>query len=199
MARTAGKTRHVRVVRVAQGTHANECKLSATYMWSGWRKARMSCQWKKKKRQCFSGGCSFLDFVRLTTRTPHGVYARRANRDRIDPHRCEVKRLMARTGRTRWPPSAPPAWRGIWAFNHRKKKVQSHVSGDQFDFVCTPARTEGPLKSLAAVNPGGASVRVHGGKKIKIQENRPESHGSLFGFAERVRACFPCRRAGSCR
>ena len=39
----------------------------------------------------------FLDFVWLTTRTPHGAYVRRARRNRIGPHGGEIERLVART------------------------------------------------------------------------------------------------------
>ena len=35
----------------------------------------------------------FLDFVWLTTRTPHGAYVRRARRNRIDRHGGEIERL----------------------------------------------------------------------------------------------------------
>ena len=35
----------------------------------------------------------FLDFIRLTVRTPHGAYVRRANRNRIDRHWGEIERL----------------------------------------------------------------------------------------------------------
>ena len=43
----------------------------------------------------------FLDFVWLTTRTmhPHGACARRARRNRIEPHWGEIVRLGTRTGR----------------------------------------------------------------------------------------------------
>ena len=43
--------------------------------------------------------CILLDFVRLTTRTPHGSasYVRGAERSRIDPHWREIERLAART------------------------------------------------------------------------------------------------------
>ena len=39
----------------------------------------------------------FLDFVWLTTRTPHGAYVRRARRNRIDRHGGEIERLATRT------------------------------------------------------------------------------------------------------
>ena len=46
----------------------------------------------KKSGKCFRVGI-FLDFVWLTTRTPHGAYVRRARRNRIDRHRGEIERL----------------------------------------------------------------------------------------------------------
>ena len=39
----------------------------------------------------------FLDFVRLTTRTPHEAYVRGAKQNRIGPHRDEIERLATRT------------------------------------------------------------------------------------------------------
>ena len=46
----------------------------------------------KKSGKNFRGGI-FLDFVWLTTRTPHGAYVRRARRNRIDRHGGEIERL----------------------------------------------------------------------------------------------------------
>ena len=49
----------------------------------------------KKSGNIFRVGL-FLDFVWLTTRTPHGAYVRRARRNRIDPHGGEIERLAGR-------------------------------------------------------------------------------------------------------
>ena len=46
----------------------------------------------KKSGNFFRVGI-FLDFVWLTTRTPHGAYVRRARRNRIDHHGGEIERL----------------------------------------------------------------------------------------------------------
>ena len=46
----------------------------------------------KKSGKMFRVGI-FLDFVWLTTRTPHGAYVRRARRNRIDSHGGEIERL----------------------------------------------------------------------------------------------------------
>ena len=46
----------------------------------------------KKTGKTFRVGI-FLDFVWLTTRTPHGAYVRRARRNRIDRHGGEIERL----------------------------------------------------------------------------------------------------------
>ena len=46
----------------------------------------------KKSGKMFRVGI-FLDFVWLTTRTPHGAYVRRARRNRIDHHGGEIERL----------------------------------------------------------------------------------------------------------
>ena len=46
----------------------------------------------KKSGNIFRVGI-FLDFVWLTTRTPHGAYVRRARRNRIDRHGGEIERL----------------------------------------------------------------------------------------------------------
>ena len=56
----------------------------------------------KKSGNIFRVGI-FLDFVRLTTRTPHGgaSYVRRARLNRIDPHRGGIERLTTPTTRTR--------------------------------------------------------------------------------------------------
>ena len=50
----------------------------------------------KKSGKMFRVGI-FLEFVWLTTRTPHGAYVRRARRNRIDRHWGEIERLAART------------------------------------------------------------------------------------------------------
>ena len=50
----------------------------------------------KKSGNIFRVGI-FLDFVWLTTRTPHGAYVRRARRNRIDRHGGEIERLATRT------------------------------------------------------------------------------------------------------
>ena len=57
----------------------------------------------KKSGNVFRAGI-FLDFVRLTTRTPHGAYVRRAKRKRIDPHWDGIARLSdaAWTGFSKW-------------------------------------------------------------------------------------------------
>jgi len=46
----------------------------------------------KKSGNIFRVGV-FLDFVWLTTRTPHGAYVRRARRNRIYRHGGEIERL----------------------------------------------------------------------------------------------------------
>ena len=46
----------------------------------------------KKSSKFFRVGI-FLDFVWLTTRTPHGAYVRRARRNRIDRHGGDIERL----------------------------------------------------------------------------------------------------------
>ena len=46
----------------------------------------------KKSGKIFRVGI-FLDFVWLTTRTPHGAYVRRGRRNRIDRHGGEIERL----------------------------------------------------------------------------------------------------------
>ena len=58
------------------------------------------CTCSEKSGNIFRVGI-FLDFVWLTTRTPHGAYARRARRNRIDPHGGEIERLGTRTRRGR--------------------------------------------------------------------------------------------------
>ena len=50
----------------------------------------------KKSGNIFRVGI-FLDFVWLTTRTPHGAYVRRARRNRVDHHGGEIERLTTRT------------------------------------------------------------------------------------------------------
>ena len=50
----------------------------------------------KKSGNIFRVGI-FLDFVYLTTRTPHGAYVRRARRNRIDPHGGGIERIGRRT------------------------------------------------------------------------------------------------------
>ena len=50
----------------------------------------------KKSGKIFRVGI-FLDFVWLTTRTPHGAYVRSARRNRIDRHRGGIERLETRT------------------------------------------------------------------------------------------------------
>ena len=54
--------------------------------------ARCTISTNKKSGNLFRVGI-LLDFVWLTTRTPHGAYVRRARRDRIDPHGGEIERL----------------------------------------------------------------------------------------------------------
>ena len=57
----------------------------------------------KKSGKLFRVGI-FLDFDRLTTRTPHGAYVRGARRNRIDPHGGEIERLPTDPVRPRTPP-----------------------------------------------------------------------------------------------
>ena len=54
----------------------------------------------KKSGKIFRVGI-FLDFVWLTTRTPHGEYVRRAKRTRIDPPFGGIERLATGTSPTR--------------------------------------------------------------------------------------------------
>ena len=58
----------------------------------------VSCLCTAKSGHGFRVG-TFLDFVGRTTRTegPHGVYARRAKRNRMDHRRGEIERLGTRT------------------------------------------------------------------------------------------------------
>ena len=51
----------------------------------------------KKSGKMFRVGI-FLDFVWLTTRTPHGAYVRRARRNRVDRHGGEIERLALQAG-----------------------------------------------------------------------------------------------------
>ena len=44
----------------------------------------------------FSGWVFLLDFVALSTRTHHGACVRGAIRNRVDPHRGEFERIVAR-------------------------------------------------------------------------------------------------------
>ena len=70
-----------------------------TYM-SARRSVTEVCLLTKKSGNVFRVGI-FLDFVRLTTRTPHGACVRRARRNRFDRYWGEIERLTTRT-----PPSS---------------------------------------------------------------------------------------------
>ena len=117
----------------------------------------------KKSGKIFRVGI-FLDFVWLTTRTPHGAYARRARRNRIDPHGGGMERLTTRT------------WRGVAAGSGASCTPRSwgrspahETEGNVFrvgiflDFVWRPGTTCTPH--------GGASY-VRGAKRNRIDPHR---------------------------
>jgi len=75
----------------------------------------------KKSGKLFWVGI-FLDFVWLTTRTPHGAYARGARRNRIDRHGGEIERLALQA--SAWASTAPSA-SGSWASTGRGRRRRS--------------------------------------------------------------------------
>ena len=70
------------------------------FFWYGMSEVarRFLCLRTEKSGKKFRVGI-FLDFVWLTTRTPHGAYVRGARRNRIDPHGGKIERLAALTPR----------------------------------------------------------------------------------------------------
>ena len=93
-----------------------------THLHAGGQSDGLQLSTTKKSGNMFRVG-SFLDFVRLTTRTPHGAYVRGANRNRIDRHWVEIERLTTRTR----PPSCRPQTRcGLSRLaNHRRPTTGS--------------------------------------------------------------------------
>ena len=91
----------------------------------------------KKSGNIFRVGI-FLDFVRLTTRTPHGAYVRGARRNRIDRHGGEIERLATRTVGTVMFANLSVPSSGLTVYLPRAAKQRGNRV--QPDFVCFAAR-----------------------------------------------------------
>ena len=143
--------------------------------WRCFQPGRRICS--LKRAVIFFGWVFFLDFVRLTTRTTHGAYVRRARRNRIERHGGGIERLAACTLRRTGSLSGTPTCRCCCL--PRRTRTCPKKSGNMFrvgiflDFVWLTTRT-----------PHGAYAR-------RARRNRVDPHGGEIERLGTTYAYFP--------